>query len=174
MARILLVDDEQDLVWAVRNCLSDDSHDILVAYDGLEALTLALSQRPDLIILDIMMPRLDGLAMCRQLRRDPTLAAVPILFLTALGSVNDRIKGLEDGADDYLAKPFDMRELRARVAALLRRSQHLPSPAKSRVSRDRGSLLSLDSTVAENQLKNGHQEGFPGLYSSQLGEIFRP
>lgn len=141
IACILLVDDEKDLAWAVRSCLSDDNHEILIAHDGLEGLTLARSQRPDLIILDIIMPRMDGLAMCHQLRRDPTLAAVPILFLTALGSVNDRIKGLQDGGDDYLVKPFDVGELRARVAALLRRSQTLPFPAKSRVSRERGSLL---------------------------------
>ena len=125
-ARILVVDDEQDLVWAVRHSLSDEGHEVLAAYDGVEALAVANRQRPDLVILDITMPRLDGLQVCRRLRRDATLAAVPILFLTVRSAIEDRIKGLDEGADDYLVKPFDLRELKARVQALLRRSRSAP------------------------------------------------
>lgn len=123
VARILLVDDEQDLVWAVRHSLGDEGYEVLSAYDGVEALAVARHRRPDLVILDIVMPRLDGLQVCRRLRRDPALAAVPILFLTVRSAIEDRIKGLDDGGDDYLVKPFDLRELRARIRALLRRGR---------------------------------------------------
>lgn len=126
MARILLVDDEQDLVWAVRHSLSDESYEVLTAYDGVEALTIARRHRPDLVILDIIMPHLDGLQVCQRLRRDPTLAAVPILFLTERSAIEDRITGLDEGGDDYLVKPFDLRELKARVRALLRRGRSAP------------------------------------------------
>lgn len=121
MAYILLADDEPDLVWAVRHRLSSEGHEVATAYDGVEALALARRRRPDLVILDIVMPRLDGLQVCLELRGDPGLAAVPILFLTAKDAVEDRLRGLGCGADDYLAKPFDVRELQARVKALLRR-----------------------------------------------------
>lgn len=126
MAKILLADDEPDLVWALRRSLSDEGHEVLTAYDGVEALAVAQRHRPDLIILDIAMPRLDGLQVCRKLRRDPGLAAVPILFLTVRSAVGDRIKGLDEGGDDYLVKPFDLEELKARVRALLRRSRPAP------------------------------------------------
>jgi len=123
MAQILLVDDEQDLVWSLRHSLSDEGYEVLTAYDGVEALNAARRHRPDLVILDIVMPRLDGLQVCRRLRRDPTLAAVPILFLTVCSTIEARIKGLDEGGDDYLVKPFDLGELKARVRALLRRSR---------------------------------------------------
>jgi DNA-binding response OmpR family regulator len=123
MARILLVDDEKDLVWAVRHSLSDEGYEVLTAYDGVEALTVARRHPPDLVILDVVMPRLDGLQVCRRLRRDPVLATVPILFLTVRSAIEDRIKGLDEGGDDYLVKPFDLGELKARIRALLRRVQ---------------------------------------------------
>ncbi len=122
MTCILLVDDEPDLVWAMRHSLHDEGYDVLTAYDGVEALLLAHAHRPDLIILDIIMPRLDGLAVCHRLRRDPLLASVPILFLSARSSVEERIAGLDEGGDDYLTKPFDLRELKSRIRAMLRRS----------------------------------------------------
>jgi DNA-binding response OmpR family regulator len=126
MAQILVVDDEQDMVWALQHTLSDEGHEVLTAYDGVEALAMTRRHRPDLVILDVVMPRLDGLQVCRRLRRDPTLAAVPILFLTVRSAIKDRIKGLDEGGDDYLAKPFALEELKARVRALLRRGQFAP------------------------------------------------
>jgi len=120
---ILVVDDDPDILWALRRNLGDEGYEVLTARDGVEALKIAPRHRPDLIILDISMPRLDGLQVCHNLRRDPTLASVPILFLTAREAVEDRIKGLEEGADDYLVKPFDLRELKARVRALFRRAR---------------------------------------------------
>jgi len=126
MPRILVVDDEQDLVWALRHSLNDEGYEVLTACDGMEALAVARRQRPDLVILDIVMPRLDGLQVCHRLRRDPTLAAVPILFLTVRSAIEERVTGLDEGGDDYLVKPFDLRELKARVQALLRRGQRAP------------------------------------------------
>jgi DNA-binding response OmpR family regulator len=140
--RILVVDDEQDLVWALRHSLSDEGHEVLTAYDGLEALAVARHHRPDLVILDITMPRLNGLQVCRKLRRDPTLAAVPILFLTVRNAIEDRIRGLDEGGDDYLTKPFDLGELKARIRALLRRARSAPEGGPE--SADRGPLLVVD------------------------------
>jgi len=124
LARILMVDDEQDLVWAVRYTLIAEGYDVLTASNGVEAITIAQSAQPDLIILDIMMPHIDGIQVCHILRRDQQLAAVPILFLSKQCSIHDRIMGLDDGADDYLGKPFDFGELKARLRALLRRAGH--------------------------------------------------
>jgi DNA-binding response OmpR family regulator len=123
MPRVLVVDDERDLVWALRRHLSNEDYEVLSAYDGMEALETAQRQHPDLIILDIVMPRLDGLQVCSRLRQDSLLATVPILFLTVRKDIADRIVGLDKGGDDYLTKPFDLNELRARVRALLRRSR---------------------------------------------------
>ena len=128
MARILVVDDEQDLLWALSRSLGTGGHEIFTAQTGSEALGLARRHRPDLVILDIMIPQPDGLEVCRRLRSDPVLTDVPILFLTARRSVEDRLRGLGDGGDDYLIKPFDIRELRARVAALLRRTHASAQP----------------------------------------------
>ncbi len=136
MTQILLVDDEQDLVWAIRHSLRDEGYEVLTAYDGAEALSVAQRQRPDLVVLDIVMPRLDGLQVCHRLRRDPALAAVPILFLTVRSDVEDRIKGLNQGGDDYVAKPFDMGELKARIRALLRRRYRAPNEQTTSNDRD--------------------------------------
>lgn len=141
MTCILLADDERDLVWAVEHNLRHDGYQVLAAYDGTEALALARRQRPDLIVLDIVMPGLDGLQVCRKLRQDPILAATPILFLTVRSSIEDRISGLNEGGDDYLVKPFDLGELKARIRALLRRD---PSAAmKEGDTEGAGSLLSV-------------------------------
>jgi DNA-binding response OmpR family regulator len=143
MSRILLVDDEPDLVWAVRHSLRDEGHEVLAAYDGMEALSVAHRDRPDLVILDIVMPRLDGLQVCHRLRRNPTLGTVPILFLTERNAVEDRITGLDNGGDDYLVKPFDLKELKARIRALLRRSRYVA--AGGRNTEKQGSPLKVGS-----------------------------
>ena len=128
MPRILVVDDEVDLTWALHRSLSDEGYDVSLAHDGREALTAVARQRPDLILMDIMMPQMDGLEVCRRLRHDPNCAAVPILFLTVRSDISDRVKGLDTGADDYLSKPFHLGELKARVRALLRRAQSAMQP----------------------------------------------
>ena len=136
MVRVLVADDEQDLVWALRHTLRGEGYEVLVAYNGLEALALAQQERPDLVILDVMMPGLDGLDVCRRLRGDPVLAAVPVLFLTVRSSIEQRVEGLDEGSDDYLVKPFDMRELKARVRALLRRSRRATGQARAGAGQD--------------------------------------
>jgi len=138
VARVLLVDDEEDIVWALRYSLEDEGYEVLTAQSGTEALAIARLQPPDLVILDIIMPEMDGLEVCRRLRRDPGLAAVPILFLTQRAEIEDRVAGLDEGGDGYLVKPFDIRELKARVRALLRRSR--PTGEGSPGS-DQGSIL---------------------------------
>lgn len=139
MGQILVVDDERDLVWSLRHSLAEEGYEVFTAYDGEQALAIIGEHHPDIVILDVVMPGLDGWEVCRRLRRDPALASVPVLFLTVRRDVQDRIKGLEEGADDYLAKPFDVDELKARVKALLRRTQS--SPTQSHRSLVAGSLI---------------------------------
>ncbi len=122
MSHILVVDDEEDVAQTIEHALRRD-YQVWVVYSAIEALKMARRINPDLIILDILMPGMDGLEACREFRRDPMLRSVPILFLTALGRVEDKIEGFEAGADDYLTKPFDIRELMLRVKAILRRSK---------------------------------------------------
>lgn len=126
MACIYVVDDEKDLTWLLEKSLSQEGHQVVCANDGLEALRLIRQRRPDLVILDVMMPGIDGIELHRRMRSDPVLRAVPVLFLTVKGDVKDQIEDFVAGRDEHLAKPFDLRELKARVEALLYRSQ-LPS-----------------------------------------------
>lgn len=118
--QILVVDDETYIVELVKFNLEKEGYRVLVAYDGIAALNIARIQKPDLIILDIMLPNLDGLEVCRNIKHDPELKAIPIVMLTAKGEEVDTIIGLEMGADDYIKKPFSPRELVARVKARLR------------------------------------------------------
>src|SRR6185503_4905091 len=118
-ARILVVEDELPMRTALEDCLAAEGFRVLSASDGERGLERALKDKPDLILLDIMMPRLDGFALCAELRK--LGHATPVLMLTAKGQVRDRVSGLDAGADDYLVKPFSTDELLARVRALLRR-----------------------------------------------------
>jgi DNA-binding response OmpR family regulator len=118
-AHILVVDDEPHIVELVRYNLAQEGFDVAVAYDGRDALEKAREYSPDLVILDLMLPYVDGLEVCRQLRRG---SSVPILMLTAKDGEQDRVRGLDLGADDYVTKPFSPRELVARVRAILRRT----------------------------------------------------
>jgi DNA-binding response OmpR family regulator len=121
MERILIIEDELPMRTALHDVLAGEGYRILTASDGETGLSRALKEKPDLILLDIMMPKLDGFALCAELRRLSN--SVPILMLTAKGQIEDRVTGLDAGADDYLVKPFSTEELLARVRALLRRTQ---------------------------------------------------
>jgi DNA-binding response OmpR family regulator len=121
MSRILIIEDEYAMRAGLADCLAGEGYRVLTAADGEIGLEKALTERPDLVLLDIMLPRLDGFAVCRELRRRECL--VPVLMLTAKGQVGDRVTGLDAGADDYLVKPFSTDELLARVRALLRRTE---------------------------------------------------
>lgn len=139
MACILVVDDDEEVAGTVERSLSRKGHQVIAVYSGAQALESAQRQRPDLVVLDIIMPQMDGIEVCRRLRADPVTATVPILFLTAKGRIEDKIEGFEAGCDDYLAKPFDLTELELRVKALLRRSLPPPLEVPLRVG-----FLSLD------------------------------
>jgi len=116
--RILVVDDDEKTVELVKLYLNRDGYRVLTAYDGIEALRLARERHPDLIVLDLMLPGMDGLEVCRVLRDE---SDVPIIMLTARTTDQDKLKGLDQGADDYVTKPFSPRELAARVRTVLRR-----------------------------------------------------
>jgi len=118
VAKIVVVEDEAELAGAIAARLRSDGHVVDVAADGPSAVQMVASARPDAVVLDLMLPGFDGLEVCRQIQRD---RPVPVIMLTARGSETDLVVGLEVGADDYLCKPFSMRELTARVRALLRR-----------------------------------------------------
>ena len=131
MERILIIEDELPMRTALQDALAAENYRVLSASDGETGLQRALTEKPDLILLDIMMPKLDGYAVCAELRR--LAVPAPILMLTAKGQVEDRVVGLDAGADDYLVKPFSTDELLARVRALLRRLRRQErSPEKLR------------------------------------------
>ncbi len=135
--RILVVDDEPAVTDLLAYNLRKSHYDVLTAADGRTALRLAQESKPDLILLDLMIPQLDGLDVCRELRKS---SGVPIIMITARGEEIDRVVGLEIGADDYVTKPFSVRELMARVKAVLRRAQS-PEGEPSTLLRGPGGLL---------------------------------
>ncbi|MFZ5591225.1 MAG: response regulator transcription factor, partial [Bacillota bacterium] len=120
--RVLVIDDDPKITALLRRALTFEGYEVITAASGQEGIDMALQENPDLVVLDIMLPGLDGWEVCRQLRQHST---VPILMLTARDEVADRVKGLNLGADDYLVKPFALEELLARVHAMLRRSKQL-------------------------------------------------
>jgi DNA-binding response OmpR family regulator len=137
MTPLLMIDDDEKLVALVREYLAPHGFDVSAAHDGHAGIEAVRSAEPALVILDLMLPGIDGLEICRRVRR---FSHVPILMLTARGDDTDRIVGLELGADDYLPKPFNTRELLARIRAILRRSEN-PRPADSTAPLRVGSLV---------------------------------
>jgi DNA-binding response OmpR family regulator len=123
-ARILVVEDEPNMVAGLRDNFEFEGYQVITASDGVEGLRRALEESPDLVVLDVMMPRMSGLEVCRQLRAKR--GSIPIIMLTARGQEVDKVVGLELGADDYVTKPFSIRELLARVKAVLRRTTVVP------------------------------------------------
>lgn len=137
---VLVVDDESDVVDLIRYKLRGAGFAVLEANDGLAALRIAREHRPDLIVLDLMLPEMSGEEVCRQLRSGPDTAAIPVLMLTARAQPTERIAGLEVGADDYLIKPFSPRELLLRIEAILRRV---------RGGEKRGGQLKIDGFIID-------------------------
>ncbi len=134
MSRILVIDDEPNLRHTLGYALQQEGYEVVSAVDGEEGIALFANARPDVVILDVMLPKIDGFEVCRRLRRT---SSVPVLMLTARDTELDKVIGLEIGADDYLVKPFSMRELIARVRAMLRRSGQEPEAASvAEVERD--------------------------------------
>lgn len=119
MAKILIVDDDKNICELLRLYLEKEGFETLVAYDGETAIKMVSTQKPDMVLLDIMLPRLDGWQVCREIRKT---SSVPIIMITAKGETFDKVLGLELGADDYISKPFDTKEVVARIKAVLRRT----------------------------------------------------
>ena len=130
MTRILIIEDDKDIVELVRYNLDKDGYQVASCADGATGLVQVKKSPPDLLILDLMLPKLSGLEVCKEIRRQEKLSRLPILMLTARGEEADRVVGLELGADDYVTKPFSPRELAARIKALLRRVQPPGDDAK--------------------------------------------
>ena len=147
--KILVVDDEELLVKGIRFNLQNDGYEVITGFNGLEAVTLAQSQSPDLIILDVMMPQMDGLTACSKIRE---FSNVPIILLTAKAEDMDKLMGFDNGADDYLTKPFNILELKARIRALLRRS----GAAKQN---DEEKLLTIGSISLDLDARNAYRSG---------------
>jgi two-component system, OmpR family, phosphate regulon response regulator PhoB len=140
MKRVLLIEDDRDIVELVRYNLEREGFQVAAATDGASGLAQVRKTPPDILLLDLMLPKLSGLDICKEIRRDTSLNRLPILMLTARGEEADRVVGLEMGADDYVTKPFSPRELGARVKALLRRTE--PANEPRRVIESRG--LTID------------------------------
>jgi two-component system, cell cycle response regulator len=139
-AKILVVDDIKQNVKLLRVILTTSDYDVVEAYDGEEALEKVKTENPDLILLDIMMPKLTGYEVCHKLRKDETTKNIPIIMITALHEMDDRIQGIEVGADDFISKPFNKSELLARVRSLLR---------MRRVTAKKDEALVLESIVSD-------------------------
>ncbi len=133
MSKILVVDDEKDIVDLVSLHLQREGHEVVSVGNGLAVVPEAIKSSPDLIVLDIMLPGIDGVQVHRRLRADSRTRHIPVIMLTARSQTNDRIAGLEGGADDYLTKPFSPRELMLRIGAVLRRSQKVVMLAEQRI-----------------------------------------
>lgn len=144
--RILIIEDEKDVAAFVRKVVTEEKHAVDIAHDGAKGQELALAESYDLLILDIMLPNKDGLAVLKMLRKEGV--QTPVLMLTARGDVHDRVLGLDAGADDYLPKPFAVAELRARVRSLLRRQSVNRAPVLS------AGDLALDPVTHEVRLKD--------------------
>jgi len=172
--KILLADDEIRIHTVVQRICEDDSHEIVSAYDGVEALEMYREELPDLVILDVMMPRMDGFKVCRKLRDEK--ASVPVIFLSAKGDIVDKGVGFDAGGDDYLVKPFSPEELSMRIKAHLRRQQR--STDRARIDAVEYEDLALDC-VKRKVFKNGElidltpkEFDILSLLACNKGEIF--
>jgi two-component system alkaline phosphatase synthesis response regulator PhoP/two-component system response regulator RpaA len=130
LARVLVVDDDHEVAKSIEATLRRH-YQVFVVHSGVGAIKEARKHSPDLIVLDVIMPGMDGLEACRQLRNDPALTDIPILFLTALGRPEDKVAGFRAGADEYLTKPFNLEELQLRIKAILRRAARAPGTLPS-------------------------------------------
>ena len=152
--KILIIEDEKDIAELIKHYLEKDKFETLLASDGEKGLELIRRQNPDVVILDLMLPKIDGIEVCKRIRSDSKVSGVPIIMLTAKGDESDRIIGLELGADDYVTKPFSPKELVARIKALLRRVER--TVEKQKVYKFKNLILNLEShevLVGENQVK---------------------
>jgi two-component system alkaline phosphatase synthesis response regulator PhoP/two-component system response regulator RpaA len=177
-AHILVIDDEPLVAGSIERTLRANRFAVTVANSGVEGLSAARRHAPDLVVLDMVMPGVDGLEVCRQLRADPLLGDVPVLFLTARGKPEDRVQGLRAGADDYLAKPFNIDEFILRILAILRRRAPRPAAASPHQLRVRDLVLDIRTYVVSGPRGEASLTPvqFDLLYflMSHPGEVFAP
>jgi two-component system alkaline phosphatase synthesis response regulator PhoP len=168
--RVLVVDDDEKTVELVKLYLNRDGYRVLTAYDGIEALRLAREGHPDLIVLDLMLPGIDGLEVCRTLRAE---SDVPIIMLTARTTDQDKLTGLELGADDYVTKPFSPRELAARVRAVLRRLPGERGPDEIRSGEITVNFLKHEASIDDKPLGLTEVEfKLLGVLAKEPGRVF--
>ena len=151
LGKVLLLEDEQDVAELIRYNLVKEGYDVLVSCNGAEALRLAREHRPDVILLDIMVPQLNGWEVCRRLKQDADLASIPVIMVSGRVDEGDKVLGFELGADDYVTKPFSPRELLARIRAVLRRRG--PADAKEKKRHLKAGDLEIDRDRFEVRMK---------------------
>lgn len=162
---ILIIEDDKIVAQTIERCLRGDEFRVQIANSGVEGLKAARRNPPDLIILDVVMPGMDGYAVCEDIREDPVLEKMPILFLTARSKDEEKIRGFQAGGDDYLGKPFNLDELTLRIRALLRRSEWSRSKILATVDQEKSSAIEL--TVGDYTLNTDTYE----LSTPHLGNI---
>lgn len=169
-SKVLIVEDERALADVLADNLRDEGHDVHVAYDGHEALTAWSDREPDLVVLDVMLPGMNGLNVCKNRRSEGD--DTPVLFLSALGQADERVAGLEAGGDDYLAKPFHLPEFLLRVRALLRRGRSTPERTLNFGGHE-VDLLAWRATLANGRHENLSERelGLLKLLASRPGEV---
>ncbi len=179
-AHILVVDDDEIVARTIERSLRAGGFQVSVVHSGVEALQTARRSRPDLLVLDVLMPGMDGYEVCRQIRKDPLLEDLPVLFLTAKGKEEDRIMGLRAGADDYLSKPFNLDELFLRVRAILRRAKTTVSAPTEKVVMLKVRGYELDARSFQVNGPRGKVSLTPVQFDllyhlmSHCGEVFSP
>ena len=148
MSKILVIDDDTAINELIKVNLELEGHNVIQAYDGIKGFALCKQENPALVVLDVMMPDVDGFTVAQRIRKNEETKDIPILMLTALSQLNDKVNGFNIGVDDYLVKPFEMEELKVRVRALLKRTNQIPKSASTRELLTLGEVTLLPETYS--------------------------